>query len=71
MTDISPLKRVLMRLVRGTAPKCYCGSLEWTVRHYGRITHKHGCPARTDPFCQSHRDGCPSSSYTPTGEVKA
>ncbi len=39
---------------------CYCGSLAWTERQYGQVTHKHGCPARTDDFCQSHPEGCPS-----------
>jgi hypothetical protein len=32
----------------------YCGDLDWTVKHYGRITHKHACPVRTDPYCQTH-----------------
>lgn len=39
-----------------TAPlskeRCYCGSLDWTVERYGRVTHKEGCPRRTDPWHQ-------------------
>ena len=31
---------------------CYCGWLGWTVEQYGRVTHKEGCPARTDPWHQ-------------------
>lgn len=38
---------------------CYCGYLGWTVEAYGRTAHKHGCPARTDDFCQAHPQGCP------------
>ncbi len=38
----------------------HCGSLAWTVEKWGRVTHKHGCPNRTDPYCQSHPDGCPT-----------
>jgi len=38
----------------------FCGSLDWTVKQWGRVTHKHSCPNRTDPFCQTHPDGCPS-----------
>ena len=40
----------------------YCGSLDWTKKQYGRVTHKHGCPAREDTFCQSHPDGCPPAT---------
>jgi hypothetical protein len=40
-------------------PRCHCGYLDWTVKQYGQITHKHACPARTDAFCQSHPQGCP------------
>jgi hypothetical protein len=36
----------------------HCGSLAWTVEKWGRVTHKHGCPNRTDPWCQSHPAGC-------------
>jgi hypothetical protein len=36
-----------------------CGGLAWTVEKWGRLTHKHGCPHRTDPFCQTHPEGCP------------
>ena len=39
----------------------WCGWLGWTVEEWGRVTHKHGCPNRTDPFCQTHPDGCPDS----------
>jgi hypothetical protein len=38
---------------------CTCGLLDWTIREHGRVTHKHNCEARTDPFCQTHPDGCP------------
>lgn len=38
----------------------HCGSLAWTVDRYGRITHKHGCPNRTDPWCQTHPEWCPA-----------
>jgi len=38
-----------------------CGSLHWTVEKWGRVTHKHSCPNRTDPFCQTHPDGCPEA----------
>lgn len=38
--------------------KSYCGFLGWTVERYGRITHKHSCPVRTDNFCQSHPTEC-------------
>lgn len=44
---------------------CYCGDLSWTRRHYGRVTHKHGCPARTDSYCQSHPEGCPDEVRPP------
>lgn len=40
--------------------KCYCGYLDWTVATYGRLSHKHGCPARRDSWCQSHPEGCPT-----------
>jgi hypothetical protein len=34
-------------------PRCdYCGDLGWTVERYGRVTHKQGCPHRTDPWHQ-------------------
>lgn len=36
----------------------YCGPLGWTVARYGCVTHKHGCPYRTDTFCQAHPRGC-------------
>jgi DNA-directed RNA polymerase subunit RPC12/RpoP len=42
--------------------KEYCGSLDWTIEKYGRITHKHGCPNRTDKFCQTHPKDCQDSS---------
>ena len=35
-----------------------CGSLQWTVEQWGRVTHKHSCPNRTDPWCQTHPTGC-------------
>jgi len=36
-------------------PRCdYCGDLGWTVRKYGRITHKEACPHRTDPWSQTY-----------------
>ena len=35
-------------------PACYCGYLGWTVERYGRVTHKQGCPARTDPWHQGN-----------------
>lgn len=38
----------------------FCGWLGWTVEEWGRVTHKHACPNRTDPFCQTHPDGCPA-----------
>jgi hypothetical protein len=48
-----------------------CGSLGWTVERYGRVTHKHGCPRRADPFCQTHPAdtvlGCRPNT-TPTAE---
>lgn len=37
----------------------YCGFLDWTNETYGRLTHKHACPLRTDSYCQSHPKGCP------------
>ncbi len=36
----------------------YCGPLEWTKGRYGRVTHKHGCPNRSDTFCQAHPAMC-------------
>jgi hypothetical protein len=39
------------------AKECCCGSLAWTQRQHGRLTHKHACPARTDDFCQTHPKG--------------
>jgi len=38
-----------------------CGSLQWTVERYakGVPVHKHACPYRVTPFCQSHENGCP------------
>lgn len=48
---------------RPTAASCYCGDLSWTTtdraQYGGRVTHKHGCPARTDSWCQTHPQGCP------------
>lgn len=39
-------------------PPCnYCGSLAWTVRNYGRVTHKQACPHRTDPWHQGEPEG--------------
>lgn len=38
----------------------FCGALGWTVKQWGRVTHKHSCPNRTDPFCQTHPQGCPA-----------
>lgn len=32
----------------------YCGFLDWTVRQYGRVTHKEDCPHRTDPWSQTY-----------------
>jgi hypothetical protein len=40
----------------------FCGSLQWTVEKWGRVTHKHSCPNRTDPFCQTHPENCPASA---------
>lgn len=37
---------------------CCCGLLDWTVQQWGRVTHKHSCPHRTDPWCQTHPTGC-------------
>jgi hypothetical protein len=34
----------------------FCGALDWTVATYGRLVHKHACPARER--CQTHPDGC-------------
>ncbi len=44
-----------------TVAYCYdhCGYLGWTFEHYGKALHKHACPRRARPFCQSHPDGCP------------
>lgn len=42
-----------------------CGGLQWTVERYGRLTHKHGCPGRTDPWCQQHPGGCPEEEPEP------
>lgn len=40
-------------------PRCdYCGRLGWTIQGFGQITHKCGCPHRTDEFCQAHPNGC-------------
>lgn len=34
-------------------PLCtYCGLLDWTIKQYGRVTHKEACPNRTDPWHQ-------------------
>ncbi len=30
----------------------YCGSLDWTIHNYGRVTHKVACPHRTEPWSQ-------------------
>jgi len=35
-----------------------CGSLDWTVEKWGRVTHKHACPNRTEPWCQTHPEWC-------------
>ena len=43
----------------------FCGSLQWTVEKWGRVTHKHSCPNRIDPWCQAHPEGC---TATETGE---
>lgn len=32
----------------------YCGSLDWTVEKYGRVTHKQECPHRSDAWSQLH-----------------
>lgn len=32
----------------------YCGDLEWTVRQYGRLTHKEACPYRKDSWSQTY-----------------
>lgn len=43
------------RELADTNPLCgYCGTLAWTVRNYGRVTHKEGCPNRTDPWHQGN-----------------
>lgn len=42
----------------------YCGLLGWTVAEFGRLMHKHGCPHRSDEFCQAHPLGC--ARYIPT-----
>lgn len=34
----------------------YCGDLNWTLKQYHRVTHKHACPHRTDGYCQQHAD---------------
>lgn len=36
----------------------YCGDIEWTAAQYGRVSHKHNCQHRTDPWCQTHPEGC-------------
>ena len=47
---------------RTTQTVCsYCGFLNWTIKRYGRVTHKHACPNRTDAKCQSHPEGCPNA----------
>lgn len=60
--------------VTPTAASCpYCGSLEWTVEKYGRVTHKESCPHRTDPWHQgdpkptaaSERGGVMAASLAP------
>lgn len=55
-----------------TSPEaaCYCGSLEWTKGQYGRITHKHACPARTDDRCQTHPAMCPAEATTEATDAR-
>lgn len=49
---------------RGNAATCpYCGWLDWTVRAYGRVTHKESCPQRTDPWHQGDPTAKPSGAY--------
>lgn len=36
----------------------YCGDLSWTFKQFGLLVHKHACPHREQPYCQSHPDGC-------------
>jgi predicted HAD superfamily Cof-like phosphohydrolase len=47
-------------VAKGMTCSSGCGDLGWTLRGHGRITHRHACPTRTDPFCQSHLKGCES-----------
>jgi len=28
------------------------------VEKWGRVTHKHACPNRTEPWCQTHPEWC-------------
>jgi hypothetical protein len=51
-------------------PYCadYCGCLDWTVKQHGRITHKHSCPVRRDPWCQTHPKDCPLPTEEETRE---
>lgn len=55
-----PVRTIEGKVLPGTdlVGKCYCGDLSWTVKYYGRLTHKHGCPQREEPYCQSHPTGC-------------
>jgi hypothetical protein len=50
--DVVAVARAALSWEQATCP--YCGLLDWTVRRYGRVTHKEGCPARTDPWSQTY-----------------
>jgi hypothetical protein len=44
----------------------YCGELEWTIRTYGRVTHKENCPWRTERFSQTF----PFADFIRKGELE-
>jgi hypothetical protein len=53
--DDATSEMVRRRELAAATPPCgYCGSLGWTVREYGRVTHKQLCPHRTDPWHQAN-----------------
>ena len=41
----------------------FCGNLDWTLRGYGEILHKHNCPQRRTRNCQQHPGGCPTIKF--------
>lgn len=50
--------RTLLSLWRGPGAHCdYCGSLDWTIQKYGRVTHKRECPRRQDGWHQGNPTG--------------